>query len=346
MPEISQDHKKTKIVTLVVAAFATAISIFGLYVPGGDSVFTLVVLAVYGLGSIFVPILIIRWAGYEPDTTHTMAMMVAALTGVIAWRLLGLNDEVFESIPGMGAAFITHFVMHQLRNSDISPLGRYELPDIRTLAVGALVILAPVTVVEATYAFAGPDSMESGGGPPGDWLVDASFSSEQLADGIEYVNDGENLTIDMHTDSVDDADDLNIVGVRVTLTYSEDETSAGLGCNLPGASNPDPDTITGTMVHNEHNTSASGQNSGSGPSSHLVVVEWYNASMTGNVSGVSKSDINNGLDVGDAGLGAYSLDITVVVDTGGGVGCSHTDDGEEVEYLVELITLDYTIEAA
>ena len=68
--------------------------------------------------------------------------------------------------------------------------------------------------------------------------------------------------------------------------------------------------------------------------------------MTGNVSGVSKSDINNGLDVGDAGLGAYSLDLTVVVDTGGGVGCSHTDDGEEVEYLVELIILDYTIEAA
>ena len=54
MPQISQDHKKTKIVTLIIAAFATAISIFGLYVPGGDSVFALVVLAVYGLGSIFV----------------------------------------------------------------------------------------------------------------------------------------------------------------------------------------------------------------------------------------------------------------------------------------------------
>jgi len=346
MPEISQDHKKTKIVTLVVAAFATAISIFGLYVPGGDSVFTLVVLAVYGLGSIFVPILIIRWAGYEPDTTHTMAMMVAALTGVIVWRLLGLNDEVFESIPGMGAAFITHFLMNQLRSSEISPLGRFELPDTRTLGVGALVLLAPVTIVEATYAFSGPDSLESGGGPSGDWLVEASFGSEQLADGIEYVNDGETLTIDMHTDAVDDAEDLNIVGVRVTLIYSEDETSSGLGCNVPGASSPDPDTITGTMVHNEHNTSASGQNSGGGPSSHLVVVEWYNASMIGNVSGVSKSDINNGLDVGDAGLGTYALDISVVVDTGGGVGCSHTDDGEEVEYLVELVTLDYTVESA
>ena len=343
MPQISQDHKKTKIVTLVIAAFATAISIFGLYVPGGDSVFALVVLAVYGLGSIFVPILIIRWAGYEPDTNHTMAMMLAALFTVILWSVSGFGDDIFPSVPGMGAAFITHFVMNQLRSSDISPLGRFDLPDFKTIGIGALVILAPVTVVEASYIFAGPDSLESDGGPSGDWLVEASFGSEQLADGIDYVNDGQTLTVEMHTDAIDDSEDLNIVGVRVTLTYSEDETSSGLGCNAPGASNPDPDTITGTVVHNEHNTSASGQNSGTGVSSHIVEVEWFNASMIGNVSGVSKSDINNGLDVGDAGLGVYTLDVTVVVDSGGGLGCSHTDDGEEVEYLVELITLDYSI---
>ena len=346
MPEISQDHKKTKIVTLVIAAFATAISIFGLYVPGGDSVFALVVLAVYGLGSIFVPILIIRWAGYEPDTNHTMAMMLAALVTVILWSVSGFGDDIFPSVPGMGAAFITHFMMNQLRSSDVSPLGRFDLPDFKTIGIGALVILAPVTVVEASYIFAGPDSLESDGGPSGDWLVEASFGSEQLADGIDYVNDGQTLTVEMHTDAVDDAEDLNIVGVRVTLTYSEDETSSGLGCAAPGASNPDPDTITGTVVHNEHNTSASGQNSGTGVSSHIVEVEWFNASMIGNVSGVSKSDINNGLDVGDAGLGVYTLDVTVVVDAGGGIGCSHTDDGEEVEYLVELITLDYSITSA
>ena len=343
MPQISQDHKKTKIVTLVIAAFATAISIFGLYVPGGDSVFALVVLAVYGLGSIFVPILIIRWAGYEPDTNHTMAMMLAALVTVILWSISGFGDDIFPSVPGMGAAFITHFMMNQLRSSDISPLGRFDLPDFKTIGIGALVILAPVTVVEASYIFAGPDSLESGGGPSGDWLVEASFGSEQLADGIDYVNDGQTLTVEMHTDAIDDSEDLNIVGVRVTLTYSEDETSSGLGCAAPGASNPDPDTITGTVVHNEHNTSASGQNSGTGVSSHIVEVEWFNASMIGNVSGVSKSDINNGLDVGDAGLGVYTLDVTVVVDSGGGIGCSHTDDGEEVEYLVELITLVYSI---
>jgi len=343
MPQISQDHKKTKIVTLVIAAFATAISIFGLYVPGGDSVFALVVLAVYGLGSIFVPILIIRWAGYEPDTNHTMAMMLAALFTVILWSVSGFGDDIFPSVPGMGAAFITHFLMNQLRSSDISPLGRFDLPDFKTIGIGVLVVLAPVTVVEASYIFSGPDSLGSDGGPSGDWLVETSFGSEQLADGVDYVNDGQTLTVEMHTDAIDDSEDLNIVGVRVTLTYSEDETSSGLGCNAPGASNPDPDTITGTVVHDEHNTSASGQNSGSGVSSHIVEVEWFNASMIGNVSGVSKSDINNGLDVGDAGLGVYTLDVTVVVDSGGGLGCSHTDDGEEVEYLVELITLDYTI---
>ena len=343
MPQISQDHKKTKIVTLIIAAFATMISIFGLYVPGGDSVFALVVLAVYGLGSIFVPILIIRWAGYNPDTNHTMAMMTAALITVILWSISGYGDDIFPSVPGMGAAFITHFLMNQIRSPDLSPLGRFDLPDFKTLGIGALIILAPVSIVEGTYVLKGPDSLDSSAGTSGEWFVETSFGSEQLADGVEYINDGQTFTIEMHTDSIDNADELNIVGVRVSLNYSEDETSSGLGCNAPGASNPDPDTITGTVAHNEYNSTSSGQNSGGGTSSHQVVVEWYNASMTGNVSGVSKSDINEGLDVGNSGSGIYSLDISVVVEEGGGIGCAHTDDGEEVEYLVELIILDYSI---
>jgi len=288
MPQISQDHKKTKIVTLVIAAFATMISIFGLYVPGGDSVFALVVLAVYGLGSIFVPILIIRWAGYSPDTNHTMAMMTTALITVILWSISGFGDDIFPSVPGMGAAFITHFLMNQIRSPDLSPLGRFDLPDFKTLGIGALIILAPVSIVEGTYVLKGPDSMESGGGALGDWMVEANFGSELFVDGVEYINDGETITIEMHTDSIDDADDLNIVGATVTLTYSEDETSSGLGCAAPGASNSDPDTITGALIHNEHNSTASGQNSEGDISSHQVNVEWYNTSMIGNVSGLSK----------------------------------------------------------
>ncbi len=346
MPEISQDHKKTKSVTLGVAAFATAISIFGLYVPGGDSVFSLVVLAVYGLGSIFVPILIIRWAKYEPDTTHTIAMMVAALTGVIAWRLMGLNDEVFESIPGMGAAFLTHFVMNKIRSPELSPLGRYDFPDKRKIRALAAAVIIPFGAFETAYVVSGPDSPSSDGGISADWTVSANFDNETLADGLEYVNDGESTFINMHTDAVEGSEDFNVVGVRVTLQYSEDESSSGFGCAVPGASNPDPDTITGTISNDKINGTASGQNSGGGVSSHTVEVEWFNESLIGNVSGVSKSDIIEGLEGGENGLGSYTLELSVMVETGGGAGCSHTDEGEDIEYIVELVILDYTIQQA
>ena len=346
MPEISQDHKKTKAVTLGVAAFATAISIFGLYVPGGDSVFSLVVLAVYGLGSIFVPILIIRWAKYEPDTTHTIAMMVAALTGVIAWRLMGLNDEVFESIPGMGAAFLSHFVMNKIRSPELSPLGRYDFPDNRKIRALAAAVIIPFGAFETAYVVSGPDSLSSDAGISADWIVSANFGNETLADGLEYVNDGESIVINMHTDAVEGSEDFNIVGVRVTLQYSEDESSSGFGCAVPGASNPDPDTITGTISNDRINGTASGQNSGGGVSSHTVEVEWFNESMIGNVSGVSKSDIIGGLEGGENGLGSYTLELSVMVETGGGAGCSHTDEGEDIEYIVELVILDYMIQQA
>ena len=318
VPQINQDHKKTKAVTLGVAAFATAISIFGLYVPGGDSVFSLVVLAVYGLGSIFVPILIIRWAEYEPDTTHTVAMMVAALTGVIAWRLMGLNDEVFESIPGMGAAFLTHFVMNKIRSPELSPLGRYDFPDNRKTRALAAAVIIPFGAFETAYIVSGPDSLSSDNGISGNWIVSGNFDNETLADGLEYVNDGEPIVINMHTDAVEGSEDLNIVGVRVTLQYSEDESSSGFGCAVPGASDPDPDTISGTISNDKINGTASGQNSGGGVSSHTVEVEWFNESMIGNVSGVSKSNIIQGLEGGENGLGSYTLELSVTAETGGG----------------------------
>mgnify|MGYP001495943358 FL=1 len=346
VPQINQDHKKTKAVTLGVAAFATAISIFGLYVPGGDSVFSLVVLAVYGLGSIFVPILIIRWAEYEPDTTHTVAMMVAALTGVIAWRLMGLNDEVFESIPGMGAAFLTHFVMNKIRSPELSPLGRYDFPDNRKTRALAAAVIIPFGAFETAYIVSGPDSLSSENGISGNWIVSGNFDNETLADGLEYVNDGEPIVINMHTDAVEGSEDLNIVGVRVTLQYSEDESSSGFGCAVPGASDPDPDTISGTISNDKINGTASGQNSGGGVSSHTVEVAWFNESMIGNVSGVSKSNIIQGLEGGENGLGSYTLELSVTAETGGGAGCSHTDEGEDIEYIVELVTLDYVIQQA
>ena len=41
-------------------------------------------------------------------------MMTVALITVILWSISGFGDDIFPSVPGMGAAFITHFIMNQL----------------------------------------------------------------------------------------------------------------------------------------------------------------------------------------------------------------------------------------
>ena len=346
-PEWRQDHKTTKKVTLVVAALATLVSVGGLYIPGGDSVFVLVVLAVYGLGGIFVPLLIIRWMGYKPDTTHSISMMIAAFVGVIGWSLLGFGgvDGIFPSVPGVGAAFIAHFVSNAIRTPDVSPLGRFSIPDGRTIGIAAIVLLVPFSAGEIGYMITKPDSSSMGG--VADYTIDSNLIKENLGEGSEYISDGETLDIDLHTDAISwSGENRNIVAVLVTLTYSEDETSGGLGCAAPGASASEPDTITGTITHDNETGTASGQNQEQGESTHEILVEWYNSSLlNGTISGLSESEISEQLDSGDAGLGAYMLNIGVDVQEGGGLACNHDDEGEEVSYVVEVLILEYTINA-
>ena len=351
-PEWREDHKTTKKVTLVVAAFATAISVGGLYIPGGDSVFKLVVLAVYGLGSIFVPLLIIRWMGYKPDSTHSIAMMVSAFSAVIVWSILPTimgwksvsgADGIFPSIPGMGAAFAAHFIMCSFREqSSNNSLGRFAIPARKTMTIAGVVVLFLTASVEASYYAFAPDNSESQG-VAGTYNVTANFESIVLDSGGEYIADGETFALNLSTDSLTGADAMNIVGAKIVMTYSEDESSQGAGCGAPGADDVEPDTITGLLSHSAFNGTESGQNQDGAPASHETLVEWYDASMIGNVSNVTKADIMAGLDSNGAGLGDYSIDISVDVSAGGGAGCQHTDNGEHVDYSIELIVLDYTI---
>ena len=345
-PEWREDHKTTKKVTLVVAAFATMISIGGLYIPGGDSVFTLVVLAVYGLGGIFVPLLIIRWMGYKPDTNHSLAMMIAAFVGVIGWSIVGFSgaDGIFPSVPGMGAAFIVHFVMNQTRTPDVSPFGRYAMPDQKKMGAIAATIIVSFCAFEVTYLVTAPDSSDAMGGV-GEYTIDSTLFVDDFADGSEYVMDGETLNIDFNTNSIGSWENGdNVVGFRVMMSFGEDETSNGLVC--AGYDNA-PDTVTGTVSHDEHNQTFQGNNqAGNGMLAFEII--WYNSSLAeaGNVSGLSESEIHEQLDAGGAGLGVYSLEISVEADAGGGPGCPHSDDGEEIGYTVQLLILDYSIDAA
>jgi len=347
-PQWSQDHSTTKKVTLGVAVFATILSIVGQQFPGfGDSVFALVVLAVYGLGGIFVPLLLIRMMGYEPDTNHTIAMMIAAMSGVILWIITGFGSDIFPSVPGMGAAFAVHFIFCSFREqSSSNPFGRYSLPAQKTMTVAGVVVLFLTASVEASYYAFAPDESESMGGI-GTYLVSGELTAEILGNGSEYVNDGETISINFHTDQIDwSSDNRNVVGAQLMLSYEEDESSSGFGCAAPGASDPDPDTITGMFSHNEFENSSSGQNQAQGSASHEVQIEWVNSSIIATtVTGMSEGEIIDQLESNGRGMGDYSIDITVDVTSGGAALCTHSDDGEEVNYEIVVWVLDYTIEA-
>ena len=184
----------------------------------------------------------------------------------------------------------------------------------------------------------------AGMGGVGSYTVTADFTYLDFAGGDADIQDGTPFTLDLNTDSVDDATGKNIVGVLVTMTYEENEADGtGLNC-LVGAPQPAADTITGTATHLEFTNTGDGQNQG-GSGSHDVATEWYNSSVIGDkIEGLSESEIIDQLDSNGAGMGDYNIEISVSSNAGSGpTGCQNSDSGENVTYTVQLIVLDYSI---
>jgi sodium/proline symporter len=337
-PEWNQDHGKTKKVTLAVAAFATSISLVGQQFPGfGDSVFALVVFAVYGLGGIFVPLVLIRMIGYEPDSKHTISMMIAALLGVLIWTILGYGEYIFPSVPGMGAAFAVHLGFCWKRDlSEANPFGRYSVPTRKISAIGAVILLAFVGGMEGTYQVFAPES-SSNSNKIASYEVTGEISFHEITSGSEYILDGENAQLEMGISGPEDDGEfsmLNIVGVRATLTYTDDEQSPA-GCGSA------EDSVTGNLMYSDLQTT---EDTSSG---EVVELLWYNSSIIGTtVSNMSRTDIVDMLENENyLGFGDHVLQISVDVNKGNCIDPFRetSDDGEDVSYLWELISLEYTI---
>ena len=134
----------------------------------------------------FIPLIIVRMSGFKPSTQHSMVMMTAALVAVITWRLLGLNVHIFESVPGMGAAFIAHFIM-VLKDKDPWLDKLPARNKIATLGVGILVLVIPV---EYYYANNAPTSMSSSTPDPDSmWNLSVEFEYSYAEETIR-ISDG------------------------------------------------------------------------------------------------------------------------------------------------------------
>ena len=332
-PEWREDHKTTKKVTLYVAAAATMISIGGLYVPGGDSVFALVVLAVYGLGGIFVPLLIIRWMGYKPDTFHSIAMMISAFSGVIVWTFLGLGGDVFPSVPGVGSAFIAHFIMCAVREDSASnPFGRFEISQERQrqFTTVGIIALCFIGVAEGAYAVYGPDSGEdSDENRVAMYQIDGNFTLIEIGSGTEVISD--TAQVSASSDAVD-LTGLNVVGFHMTTSHTDNEQA----CNLFADTEDDEVGYDGGI--------GSSVVANSGVQQTLESeLYWIENSLVGTTTTNSTSSIASMLDGGDAGIGSYEFTINVVINSGGSPVCQNGDSDESVDWTISLIALDYTL---
>tara|TARA_A100001234_G_scaffold35073_1_gene27419 strand:- start:3408 stop:5567 length:2160 start_codon:yes stop_codon:yes gene_type:complete len=365
IPKWSQNHTMTKVVTLLVALLATTISISGQYIPGGDSVFALVVLAVYGLGGIFIPMLTIRWMGYEPDTFHSIVMMVSALVAVIVWRLVGLNNDIFESVPGMGAAFTAHFVMARIRTPDSSPLGRYAIPSGRVIGISAMIILAPMSAAEVGY-FLSRSSDSGAMGGVGNYTATLQIENVILVEDEEYIGDGETIDFDYLLTQIDREDGFQVAEVQMVWTYDETNEEADPNSFQEQAAcavNPGNDAMDSTIGELEHNgyfSSAQGDEViGMGIVSEefwsgfswLVTVtgvlfgdDLGNGTQAWNISGLSEGEIRENLSSSGEQDGDYSLSLRVNANSGGNGQCPHSDDGEEVRYELRVMLMSFEVE--
>ena len=223
----------------------------------------------------------------------------------------------------------------------------YTMDDLKTnrdaqITVACVAFFLISFPVYFSIAASGASGTTLGGGVA-DYQVNGEIEYIMVDSGTEYVADGTPWTGMFSSDSVSGAEDMNIVGIRLSLSYGEDEQQRGLPCGSGQAA----DTITGTAMHSGFNATADGQNNG-GSGDHEVVTEWYNSSMVGTVvTGLSMNDIKAQIDAMGAGLGQYDVEVSVAA---AGDSCANPliagdneDNGEEVSYTLELMVFDYTI---
>ena len=207
------------------------------------------------------------------------------------------------------------------------------------ILVAGMVFFAIAFPLYFNYAASNVDEVQLSG-PVGNYSVEGTYSYHQIASGSMYVNDGSTEDIFANSDaSVDDLEGKNLVGVRATLTFTDDETQGGPGCAV--AQGPQDDDVSGGMDYYglvEPSTQVS--------SGESVNLEWHDSSIVGTtVSNMSEGAIEMLLDGMGMGEGEHMLSISVSVNTGGGALCTSSDDGEEVSYVIELVSLEYTITA-
>ncbi len=224
----------------------------------------------------------------------------------------------------------------------------YTLDDIKTdrdaqITVGliAFFLMAFPAYFAYASAFKADDSL---GGGVADYQINGEIEYLFLESNSESIADGDPLTVILNTDDINNVEELNLVGVRLKLSFGEDETST-TAC----ASDNAADTVSGTITHLNNSATDSGDNQGGSGEFDFSAV-WFDEDLYGQdvITNLTMAEIEAGMDGNGVGVGEYTLMIEVDAETGSSpldapVLCQRSDGGEEVTYTVDLMVLDYTV---
>ena len=205
------------------------------------------------------------------------------------------------------------------------------------ILVSGMIFFAIIFPMYFSYAAGSTDVSYTIGGPVGNYSVEGTYSYHTLGEGTVSVADGESESFTVNTDMVSsEIEGKNIVGVRAILTF-EDNEQAPAGCSTA------EDDVTGHLMHEDLHMTETVQ------SGSVISIEWHDSSLVNtNISNMSESDIEAMLDNTEMiGYGEQFLEITVDVNNGDCLNplFETNDDGEDVTYTWELISLEYEISA-
>ena len=145
------------------------------------------------------------------------------------------------------------------------------------ILVSGMIFFAIIFPMYFSYAAGSTDVSYTIGGPVGNYSVEGTYSYHTLGEGTVTVADGESESFTVNTDMVSsEIEGKNIVGVRATLTY-EDNEQADFTCETA------EDDVTGHLMHEDLHMIEPVQ------SGSIISIEWHDSSLVNtNVSNMSE----------------------------------------------------------
>jgi Na+/proline symporter len=101
--------------------FGVTLLALTLALSGNQSVFSLVILAWSVLASAFGPLLVVYALGRRPGERLAIVMVLAGIATALLWRHFGLQEDVYEGMPGIVAGLTTYGIGSLMRRGAPDP---------------------------------------------------------------------------------------------------------------------------------------------------------------------------------------------------------------------------------